>query len=184
MKKFAIVLLMLAIIVIYFISAPHISTSTSTSANAKLHKNGATPIASAVPSHSIVVNLRVDYRTIARQAAQAAGIDPTIFIRQINEESGFNPNALSPAGAEGIAQFMPTTAAGLHIDPWQPAPALYAAARLMHAYLVRYGGDYAKALACYNAGPSTLQYALDHGGQNWQTWLPQETRNYITIILQ
>ena len=57
------------------------------------------------------------YVAIARQDAINAGISPDYFTRQINLESGFNPNASSPSGAVGIAQFLPSTAAGLGINP-------------------------------------------------------------------
>ena len=55
------------------------------------------------------------YVAIAQQDAVANGISPVYFVRQIQIESGFNPNAYSPAGAVGIAQFLPSTAAGLGI---------------------------------------------------------------------
>src|SRR6266478_3057223 len=116
-------------------------------------------------------------------AARRAGIDPNIFVRQIQQESGFNPNAVSPAGAQGIAQFMPSTAAGLGINPWNPVQALNAAAQYMANSLRAYGGDYAKALAAYNAGGGTVNYAIARGGRNWQAYLPTETQNYIKVIL-
>src|SRR5690348_12785178 len=63
-----------------------------------------------------IMNLpKSQYIAIAQQDAIAAGISPVYFVRQINQESGFNPYAVSPAGAEGIAQFEPGTAAGLGI---------------------------------------------------------------------
>src|SRR5207302_10286331 len=46
---------------------------------------------------------------LARQDAQNVGLSPDVFVRQINQESGFNPSAISPAGAIGIAQFEPST---------------------------------------------------------------------------
>lgn len=116
-------------------------------------------------------------------AAKRAGIDPNIFVRQIQQESGFNPNARSPAGAEGIAQFMPGTARGLGINPWDPVQALNAAARYMANSLRAYGGDIAKALAAYNAGGGAVNYAISRGGKNWRNFLPSETQNYIRIIL-
>src|SRR3989440_12894885 len=84
------------------------------------------------------------YVAIAQQDAIAAGIPSDYFVRQINDESGFNPNSVSPAGAVGIAQFLPGTAAGLGINPWDPLQALRGAARLMANYDHQYGGDYAK----------------------------------------
>src|SRR5258708_30824878 len=89
------------------------------------------------------------YIAIAQEDAINAGISPDYFVRQINLESGFNPNASSPMGAEGIAQFMPGTAAGLGINPWNPDQALNAAAHMMAVYSKTYVVDCAKALAAY-----------------------------------
>lgn len=124
------------------------------------------------------------YVAIAQQDAISAGISPVYFTRQINQESSFNPNATSPAGAEGIAQFMPSTASGLGINPWDPIAALNAAAQTMASYANNYGGDYAKALAAYNGGSGTVQYAVNTcGAANWMNCLPGETRNYIRVIM-
>lgn len=124
------------------------------------------------------------YVAIAQQDATNAGISPVYFVRQINQESGFNPNAYSPAGAEGIAQFEPGTAAGLGIDPWNPIQALQAAAQLMASYNRNYGGNYAMALAAYNGGGGTVTYAVNAcGAANWLNCLPYETRNYIYVIM-
>src|SRR5215467_7864702 len=117
-----------------------------------------------------------DLQAYARQAAQRAGIDPDIFVRQIQQESGFNPNAKSPAGALGVAQFMPQTAAGMNLDPSDPYASLDAAARMDAQNLGKYGGDCAKMLAAYNAGPGNVD---KYGG------VPpfQETQNYVQSIL-
>lgn len=119
---------------------------------------------------------------IAQQDAVNAGINPTYFVRQINQESGFNPNAVSPGGAEGIAQFEPSTAAGLGINPFDPIQALQAAAQMMARYYQKYG-DYAKALAAYNAGPATLQNAENSCGANWLSCMPAQTQNYVRVIM-
>jgi surface antigen len=123
------------------------------------------------------------YVSVALEAARAAGIPETTFVRQINVESGFHPNAVSPAGAIGIAQFMPATAAGLGINPWDPVQALDAAARYMANLISSYGGDEAKALAAYNAGSGTVNRAIFVGGTNWRAYLPTETQQYIQAIL-
>jgi hypothetical protein len=124
------------------------------------------------------------YIAIAQQDASAAGISPVYFVRQINQESGFNPYAVSPAGAVGIAQFLPGTAAGLGINPWDPIQALRGAAQLMASYARNYGGDYAKALAAYNGGAGTVQYAVNAcGAAYWMNCLPYETRHYIYVIM-
>ncbi len=113
-----------------------------------------------------------DYVSMAREAASAAGISPDAFQRQIQQESGFNPNAGSPAGAEGIAQFMPGTAASMGVNPYDPSSALPGAARLMAGLAAQFGGDYAKALAAYNAGPGAVQAAVAQGGGNWLSYMP------------
>lgn len=96
-----------------------------------------------------------DFRAIARAAAERHGIDPEIFVRQINAESGFNPRAGSPAGAQGIAQIMPATAKGWGVDPMDPVAALDASARAMSKYVRNYGG-WKNALVAYNAGPGRV----------------------------
>jgi hypothetical protein len=113
-----------------------------------------------------------NYRRKARQVARRAGINPTLFERQIQQESGFQPHVSSGAGARGIAQFMPATARSLGVNPDNPNDALKGAAQLMARYLKQYGGDWKKALVAYNAGPGAV------GGS-----LPGETQNYIRSIL-
>lgn len=140
-------------------------------------------IPQAAPGPGNIDPANARYVTLARQYAVSAGISPDIYVRQITQESGFNPSAVSPAGAIGIAQFMPATARGLGLDPWDPIQSLQGAARLMAQYVRQYGGDYAKALAAYNAGPGTVQWAVTRGGANWISYLPAETKNYIRIIL-
>lgn len=131
------------------------------------------------------INLPVSqYIAIAQQDALNAGISPDYFVRQIDVESGFNPNAYSPAGAEGIAQFEPATAAGLGIDPWNPIQSLAGAAHLMAGYNNNYGGNYAMALAAYNGGSGTVQYAVSAcGSSGWMNCLPAETSHYIYTIM-
>lgn len=124
------------------------------------------------------------YVRVAWGDALDAHINPVYFVRQINQESGFNPNSLSPAGAEGIAQFMPATAAGIGINPWDPIQALRGAAQYMAAKLRLYDGDYAKALASYNAGDGAVQMAVNAcGEENWLACTPAETRRYVHNIM-
>jgi soluble lytic murein transglycosylase-like protein len=132
--------------------------------------------------HSIMASTNT-YQTIARQAARHYGLDPNLFVRQINQESGFNPRAVSPAGAEGIAQFMPATAASMGVDPWNPTSALYGAARLMSSLKHQFHGHYGQALGAYNAGSGAVQYAIRVGGSRWYFYLPAETRHYISAIM-
>jgi len=122
------------------------------------------------------------YVGVARQAAWSVGISSDLFVRQIYQESGFRTNAYSYAGAIGIAQFMPGTAAAMGINPYNPVQSLQAAARLMAGYVHQYG-SYSAALAAYNAGPGTVNYALRYCGSYWTQCLPSETRNYIYVIM-
>lgn len=115
--------------------------------------------------------MATDYRRLARVDARRQGINPVLFSRQINQESGFNPNAHSPAGADGIAQFIPSTAKGMGVNTKDPRSSLDGAARLMAGYLQKYG-NWKDALTAYNAGPGRV------GGK-----LPTETQNYIKSIL-
>jgi soluble lytic murein transglycosylase-like protein len=117
---------------------------------------------------------RDDLRSVARQFAVEAGVDPNIFEAQINQESGFNPSAYNPSGATGIAQIVPRWHP--NVDPSDPIASLQYAANLMANHLARYGGDYRLALAAYNAGPGAVQH---YGG------VPPyaETQNYVAKIL-
>ena len=117
----------------------------------------------------------MDYRNLAYQTAQKYGIDPDMFVRQIQAESAFNPAAVSSAGAIGLGQLMPATAKELGVDPTDPAQNLEGAARYMKQQLDRFG-DPALALAAYNAGPSRV--AKVNGIPNIT-----ETQNYVAKIL-
>lgn len=137
------------------------------------------------PAQASSDQARSSYIALARQDAAVAGISPQLFVMQIAVESNFDPQSRSPAGAEGIAQLMPATAASLGVDPWNPAAALQAAAQLMARYVAMYSGDYAKALAAYNAGTGAVRSALHEcGSARWQHCLPAETQRYIQLITQ
>ena len=122
------------------------------------------------------------YVQVAWHDALSAGIRPDLFVRQIKQESGFNPHALSAAGAEGIAQFMPATAAGLGVAPWDPDAALAGAARLMAEELHTYGGNEDMALSAYNAGGAAVNAARATYGLLWLAHMPQETQQYVRAI--
>ena len=131
---------------------------------------------STAPSSSAPPDRSMGLQDYARAVAQRAGIDPAIFTAQIQQESGFDPKAKSPAGAIGIAQFMPGTAAGMNVDPTDPYAALDAAAQMDAQNLKKYGGDYSKTLAAYNAGGGAVD---QYGG------VPpyKETQSYVSTIL-
>lgn len=122
---------------------------------------------------------------VARTAAQF-GIDQSIALAQIQAESNFNPNARSPVGAQGIAQFMPGTWARFGSgSPFDPEAAMQAWGRYMAYILGLYGWNYGYALAGYNWGEnrSTLKQGYAAGKDVLSLNLPAETRNYVTKIL-
>lgn len=117
---------------------------------------------------------RDDLVAYAQGAARRNGIDPALYVNQIDEESGFNPKAGSPAGAQGVAQIVPKFHPG--VDTSNPFQSLDYAAALMAGYLKQYGGDYPTALAAYNAGPGAV---AKYGGPP-----PfEETQRYIKDIM-
>lgn len=124
-------------------------------------------------------------RIYAQDAAHRAGIDGPTFERQIQQESGFDPDAHNPSGADGIAQIVPRFHPG--VNTRDPRESLDYAARLMAGY-IRAFGDYRHALAAYNWGSGHV------GGGTWdgehhEPWngqretLPGETQRYLDIIL-
>ncbi len=92
------------------------------------------------------------YFPILIAAAAKYGVPPALLAAQIEQESGFNPNAISPDGAIGISQFMPSTAKSMVIDPRDPKQAINAQAKLMAHYKKQYG-TWEKALYSYHGGP-------------------------------
>jgi len=96
------------------------------------------------------------YQPLIARAAQRWSVGANLLAAQIYAESGFNPFARSPAGAVGIAQFIPSTARAYGLtDPFDPAQAIDAQAHLMHDMLARFG-SVPLALAAYNAGPGAV----------------------------
>jgi soluble lytic murein transglycosylase-like protein len=109
-------------------------------------------------------------------AAKKHGIDPALLAGLVKQESGFNPNAGSPAGARGLTQLMPGTAAGLGVtNVLDPIQSLDGGAKYLRQQLDAFGGDVTRALAAYNAGPGAVQR---YGG------VPPyaETQNYVRIV--
>lgn len=117
-----------------------------------------------------------DILPLIRQAAQANGVDPALVAAVARAESGFNPSAGSPAGAQGLMQLMPGTARGLGVtDPFDAAQSANGGAKYLRAQLDRFG-DPSLALAAYNAGPGAV---TKYGG------VPpyQETQTYVQRVL-
>jgi len=135
--------------------------------------NQATPVAAV----SGGTGSNTQYDALINQAATKYGLDPAVLKGLVKQESGFNPNARSSAGAQGLTQLMPATAAGLGVtDPTDPAQAIDGGARYLRQQLDRFGGDMTKALAAYNAGPGAVQ--------KYQGVPPYaETQAYVRAVL-
>jgi soluble lytic murein transglycosylase-like protein len=97
------------------------------------------------------------FRAPLTHAAASWNVSAALLAAQLLAESNFNPFASSPAGAQGIAQFIPSTAAAYGLDdPFDPEAAIDAQAHLMSDLLRQFGSPHL-ALAAYNAGPAPVQ---------------------------
>lgn len=117
---------------------------------------------------------RGKYLNAARAAARRHDVPEELFLRLVQQESGWNPRAKSHKGAFGLAQLMPATARALGVDATDPHENLDGGARYL-ARQYREFGSWRLALAAYNAGPAAVK---KHGG------VPpyKETKNYVRII--
>jgi hypothetical protein len=112
------------------------------------------------------------------QAAADNGLPIELFTRLIWQESRFNPNAVSPKGAMGIAQFMPGTASSRGLtDPFEPLTALRESASYLAELRTTFKGNLGLAAAAYNAGPGRVQ-----GWVAGSRSLPKETHAYVLIV--
>ena len=114
---------------------------------------------------------------LMQQQAEERGLPPMPFVRLIWRESRFNPNAVSPKGAQGIAQFMPGTASDRGLDnPFEPKSAIQHSASLL-ADLKKVFGNFGLAAAAYNAGEERVR-----GWLAGNRVLPGETRRYVMFV--
>jgi cell wall-associated NlpC family hydrolase len=133
---------------------------------------GVSPKAAAAGTLPASVPFRQEFLAAGRRH----GVDPRLLAAVAKAESGFNPRAVSHAGARGLMQLMPATARGLGVNPMNPSEAVDGAARLLKSHLRRFG-SVELALAAYNAGPGAVSR---HGG------VPPyaETRAYVPKVLR
>jgi soluble lytic murein transglycosylase-like protein len=155
------------------------STLASASAPTATAATAATPtatLASSTATGPSALPAGTPYGAEITAAAQRNGLDPALLAGLIKQESGFNPNAGSPAGAQGLCQLMPGTARGLGVtDLHDPVQSIEGGAKYLTQQLKTFNGDVARALAAYNAGPGAVQR---YGG------VPPygETQNYVRAV--
>jgi soluble lytic murein transglycosylase-like protein len=118
-----------------------------------------------------------DPKTMIRDAA-ARYVLPRAFVESVAKvESAMKTDAVSPKGAIGVMQLMPSTARSLAADPNDPEQNIDAGTRLLRELLLKYDGDVAKALAAYNAGPAAVD--------RYQGIPPYpETQSYVDKVIQ
>ncbi|MCX7286193.1 MAG: lytic transglycosylase domain-containing protein [Rhodobacterales bacterium] len=116
-----------------------------------------------------------EYLEVAKASAREHGVPEDLFLRLVQQESGWNPGAVSVKGATGLAQLMPDTAEVLGVDINDPEANLDGGARYLRMMYDKFG-SWKLALAAYNAGPAAVE---EHDG------IPPfaETENYVKAIL-
>ena len=117
------------------------------------------------------------YDATIASVASRYNIEPAILHGLIQQESGFDPNARSSAGALGLTQLMPGTASSLGVgNPLEPTQSIEGGARYLSEMLSKFGGNVEEALAAYNAGPGAVS---QYGG------VPPyaETQEYVSKVL-
>jgi hypothetical protein len=124
------------------------------------------------------------YSPYANQMANQYGISPTLFSNLITQESAWNPSAIGPVtrfgSAIGLTQLLPSTAAGLGVNPYDPYQNIEGGAKYLSQMIGKYGReDY--ALAAYNWGPGNVDNWISRGAS--YAGLPNETQNYLYKIL-
>ena len=116
-------------------------------------------------------------------AAARYGVPSQVAMEVAVQESGLNPNAVSSAGAQGVMQLMPATAAQLGVtDPFNPQQNVNGGVQYLSQLYAKYG-SWDLALAAYNWGPGNLDNAINQNPGNPLSLAPAETQNYVSSVL-
>jgi soluble lytic murein transglycosylase-like protein len=132
-------------------------------------------VAAAPGAPAMVPPAQID--ALVNDNAQSQDVDPALIKAIIANESGFNANATSNVGAQGLMQLMPGTAAGLGVtDAYDPSQNVAGGTKYIKGLLQKFNGDVRLAVAAYNAGPGAVE---KYGG------VPPyaETQNYVQNVL-
>lgn len=125
---------------------------------------------------AVGLNISGDTNSLIREAAARYQVDPRLVAAVAQTESGGNQEAVSPAGAVGVMQLMPETAAGLGVNPYDKRQNIEGGAKYLRQMMDTFGGDVQKAVAAYNAGPQAVK---EYNG------IPpyRETQDYVNKVL-
>ena len=125
---------------------------------------------------AVGLNISGDTNSLIKEAAARYQVDPRLVAAVAQTESGGNQEAVSPAGAVGVMQLMPETAAGLGVNPYDKRQNIEGGAKYLRQMMDTFGGDVQKAVAAYNAGPQAVK---EYNG------IPpyRETQDYVNKVL-
>ena len=125
---------------------------------------------------AVGLNISGDTNSLIKEAAARYQVDPRLVAAVAQTESGGNQEAVSPAGAVGVMQLMPETAAGLGVNPYDKRQNIEGGAKFLRQMMDTFGGDVQKAVAAYNAGPQAVK---EYNG------IPpyRETQDYVNKVL-
>ena len=125
---------------------------------------------------AVGLNISGDTTSLIKEAAARYQVDPRLVAAVAQTESGGNQEAVSPAGAVGVMQLMPETAAGLGVNPYDKRQNIEGGAKYLRQMMDTFGGDVQKAVAAYNAGPQAVK---EYNG------IPpyRETQDYVNKVL-
>ena len=125
---------------------------------------------------AVGLNISGDTNSLIKEAAARYQVDPRLVAAVAQTESGGNQEAVSPAGAVGVMQLMPETAAGLGVNPYDKRQNIEGGAKYLRQMMDTFGGDVQKAVAAYNAGPQAVK---EYNG------IPpyRETKDYVNKVL-